>query len=262
MPDKIDSIPQLPANTSAIAPGTTDRAGAPFDPARHVAKQHPRTGRWMPRGGRKPKTASSSSVSTSPSQASTAGTAAQPEPLPPSSPSPADSPAPLPFDAPAPSFADIEKAAGPVAPAPADPAAEAKAKDAQVELMESADDVAEIVSNGIYNLVGFIFDAPEEWGLAGAEHNRARKAIAAYVRSRGGQISPGKALVILAAAYLLRGLAKPKSKAKAKEWTAQIRASLFAKSRPVQPVAPVVEPVPVVEPAAPVVVQPSNEFFR
>lgn len=262
MSDEIDSIPEIPPAASAIAPGTPDRNGVPFDPSRHISKKHPVTGRWMPRGGRKPKIVLPSSSSTSsPPVGTDLDTKA---PSMPSPPSPADSPAEIP--APAPSFADIERAAGPAAP-PVNPSAapdENPAPGATFEIVESADDIAEIVSMGIYNLAGFVFDAPDEWALSGTEHGRARKAIAAYVRSKGGTISAGKSLVLLAVAYTLRGLSKPKSRIKAREWTAKIRAALFAKKAPSAP-AVVIPRDPPSPPAPPQADQPEHliaEFAR
>jgi hypothetical protein len=61
MSDLADSITPPPAAASAVAPGTPDRKGHPFDPARHIPKMSKAGGTWIPkspgRGGNKPKSA-------------------------------------------------------------------------------------------------------------------------------------------------------------------------------------------------------------
>lgn len=243
MSDEIDNIPEIPATASPIAPGTTDRNGVPFDPARHLPKAHPRTGRWMPRGGRKPKNALPSSLSTSSPPDHTAATPEGSQP-PISSPSPADSPAaPVSPEPPPPSFADIEQAAGPTEPTPS------KAPDAKAELVDNVEAQADGAWRAVYALLGIITGAPEETTRSGAAHANNRDALASWMREADFRIKGWKAFAVSAVAYIAETFSRPKSAAKAKGW----RAAWFARSGPAQ--AP--KPAPVEAPAAPITPPPT-----
>ena len=53
-PEETAAAPGGPVSAPPIPGVTADSGGTPFDPLRHLAKKNPTSGRWMPRGGRKP----------------------------------------------------------------------------------------------------------------------------------------------------------------------------------------------------------------
>ena len=197
MSDTIDQITAPPASASPIAPGTLSRSGVPFDPARHIPKQHPRSGGWMPRGGRKPK----------------AGRAAAPSPsLPPSSslvdssPPPSGSPgepsapaAEPPPPAAAPSFDDIERAAG--APAPSEPLPGAAAPSGDAALPAEAS--AEIACRALYAVTGAVIGDHKAATAGAAEHKSLTNVATAYIRHRGWAMVGFIAIVGTLLAYIL-----------------------------------------------------------
>lgn len=192
MSDEIDNIPEIPAGASPIAPGTLDRHGVPFDPARHIARQHPTSGRWMPRGGRKPKAASPFSGSTSSPPESTGA-----DTPPPSPPSPAGSPA---ASEPAPSFDDIEKAAA----EPAKPANAELVDDKDAEL--SPEGTGEILARAGYAVTGAVIGNHKAATATGAEHANIKRVVGAYCRHRGIVFVGTLALIGTFIAYLLDDL--------------------------------------------------------
>jgi hypothetical protein len=190
MSDIIDQIPEIPPGASSVPPGTLAK-GVPFDPARHIPRTNPKTGAWMPKGGRKPKTASESSGSTSSQPGSTEP--AQPELFTPSDTSPIDSPA-------APSFEDIEKAAGPVAsetPSPAPGAA--PSGDATLP----AEAAGEIGARAVYAITGAVIGNHKAATASGAEHKNITAVITAYAKHRGWAAVGLVALIGTLVAYLL-----------------------------------------------------------
>lgn len=187
-----------PASPDSASPGTTDAKGTPFDPARHVPRLHPRTGRWMPRGGRKPGV------------------------TPPASPPPGESPA----GAPAPSYIPEEE---PPPPANED----AKAGESATPAVDHSDDAGEVVCSSIEVIAGIVFDAPEDCTPAPAEHKNMVRAVAAYIRAKGWQATAGVGILLMFGAYLLRVLRKPKPNATVRRWVGLDKAA--EKARDVTP---------------------------
>lgn len=183
-----------PGNTAATAPtsetstqaaGTADAHGTPYDPARHIPSLHPRTGRWMPRGGRK--------AGAMPAPSASPG--ASPEPSAPPQPSyiPAEEPPP-------------QASADPQPSAPPPPS------------VDHSDDAGEVVCSSIEVIAGIVFDAPEDCTPAAAEHKNMVRAVAAYIRAKGWQATAGVGLLLMFGAYLLRVLRKPKPNATIRRW--------------------------------------------
>lgn len=192
MSDIIDSITPPPAAASPVAPGTPDRKGNPFDPARHIPKMHPKHGYWITRspgrGGRKEKPAApSSSESASLFPADSAPSHSMPPPAP--------------TAAPAPSFDDIEKAAGPTAPVEGAPGAGAAPSGDAALPAESS---AEIGVRALYAITGVVIGDHKAATAGAAEHKSIVAVATAYIRHRGwtavGIVAVGGTLL----AYLLQ----------------------------------------------------------
>jgi hypothetical protein len=208
MSDEIDQLPEIPATASAIAPGTIDRQGTPFDPARHIPKMHPLTGRWMPKGGRKPKNASTASVSVfsasvptdtplkaiTPTADSSPPTAARIEP------------------SAAPSLADIERAANAPAPAEAAQAAE-KVEDARAVMVDAAEAQASTIWKCVYAVTGGVTGAPEESTRTGAAHANLCSALSAWMVESNIRIKGVWGLIIAVVCYFAETGTKPKTRA-------------------------------------------------
>lgn len=102
------------AQPAAVGASLRDKAGRLFDAAKNIFKVHPKTGRWMPKGGRKPKTMTSTPAA--PGQAGTAAlereafdrlaTEAERQATLQEKPAPTAEPTPQPA---APDFSDIKK---------------------------------------------------------------------------------------------------------------------------------------------------------
>jgi len=246
MSDEIDQIPSIPANASPVAPGTPDRKGHPFDQARHIPKMS-KAGNWLPRSpgrGGKRKGLAAPSLSESASLFPEA-----------SSPSPS-TPPPAPAEpAAAPSFDDIEKAAGPVAPAEAAPgAAPASAGDATLP----AESSAEIGVRALYAVTGIAIGDHKAATAGPAEHKNLVAVATAYIRHRGwtavGLVAVGGTLL----AYLLQDGRREPLSDRLKKLFAMMRKKKPQNVTPIedQPIdiTPAVEakPEPAAAPAAPV----------
>ncbi|MBW7895163.1 MAG: hypothetical protein H3C27_08615 [Opitutaceae bacterium] len=104
----------------------------------------------------------------------------------------------------------------PPEPAPSEP--ETKAPSANAEVVDHADDAAEVVCRAAQFTAGIALDAPEDCTPAPAEHANMRRATAGYIRAKGWEASAGVALLLVFAAWLLRIGSKPKPQAKIKGW--------------------------------------------
>jgi len=208
MSDEADSIIPPPAAASPVAPGTLDRQGTPFNPVRHIAKQHPRTGRWMPKGGRKaaPPAAASATTETAPADQSTETTPPNPAPV-----SHGGGGA-------TPSLDAIERAAA------ADPTETAgqKAVDGKAVLVENIDQQADTLWRGLYNLLGVVTGAPEEATRSGAAHVSNRDVLAAWMRESGIRLGGKWALLISVVTYFTETANKPKTSEKVSGWKARL----------------------------------------
>ena len=182
--DKIDPDFPKPAGNAEV-----DGRGVPFDPARHLPRKHPKTGVWLPKGGRKPKAQVSPGSSSSPLPAG--GSAAD-----------VSTPG---ADQSAGSFIADEKTALPPAESPVGSAA----PDAQVEVVDHADDAAEIITRGAQFGAGLVFDDPDAGTVPAGEHKHMTKATAAYIRAKNWQASAGVALFLVFAAWFLKIVNKP-----------------------------------------------------
>lgn len=212
--DLADNITPTPAGSSPVAPGTLDRKGVPFDPARHIPKERKVTGGWMPRGGRKAKAASAAGSSSEPASLFPEGSPSSPPT--PSAPSPgADTPPTPPpaAETPPPSFADIERAAG--APTP-----DAKAVEANAVVVENLEMQADTIWKGAYALLGIATGAPDETGRTGAAHANNRDVLAAWMKESGIRLKGGWALLIVVITYLSETGTKPKTAQKVSKWKA------------------------------------------
>jgi hypothetical protein len=181
-----------PVTPEADANVARDSAGVPFDAARHLSKKNPHTGRWMPRGGRKPKVAASGVPNgTSPGvPASDASSAPRVESFIPTEPPP---------------------------PKPEGNAASADKAAPEPEI-EHSDDAAEVVCSALQVVAGIAFESPEDCTPAPAEHKNMVRATAAYIRAKGWQATAGIGLALMFGAFLLKVLRKPKPQAKVREW--------------------------------------------
>jgi len=203
-----------------IAPGALDRRGVPFDPARHIPKTHPFTGGWMPRGGRRPRTASPSSPSISaPPGRPVTGAPAEPSPS-----SPAASPA----------WSESERATTKPAPAP-DPEKNG-APFAAVEIVDRSEDAAEVTCRAMETVAGFAWEAPDEWAMSNAERSNAVKALAAWLRAKGWTTTGGWSVLIMFAAWFLKNVGKKESAKRTQTWLERLKA-WAGKKPPVTPAA-------------------------
>lgn len=208
---------RLPMPRPGDPEGETDSAGVVWDRAKHATKKHPHTGRWMPRGGRRPKFAAvpraapAAAPEPSPwSEAERAAAAGQPaEPLPsPTAPAPgaADEPAPV-----------------PTGPGP----------------KADADDAAEVATQAIYLATGVATGHPDEARLRPGDHANLRNTLAAYFRAKGWAVTGGLAVGLALAAYFLKVGNAPKTgdtlRARFTAWRESQRA---ATARRVSPDAP------------------------
>lgn len=190
------NAPEAPSpNIDASHPsaGTLDSKGTPFDAARHVPRLHPRTGRWMPRGGRKPGV-------TPPAGSAPGASQDAPSAPPPPSYIPPEEPAP----------ASDEKPGASAEPPP--------------PTVDHSDDAGEVVCSSIEVIAGIVFDSPEDCTPAASEHKNMVRATAAYIRAKGWQASAGVGLLLMFGAYLLRVLRKPKPNATVRRWVGLDRA--------------------------------------
>ena len=166
-----------------------DDGGVPFDPARHIHHKNRHTGRWMPKGGRKP------------------GSKAAPAPA----------PAPQPQ-----SFIPSTEPAAPKEEAAAKPAAAASAVSGAAgpgeTVTDHSSDAGEVASRAIQFTAGVILKAPEDCTAAPVEHKHMVNATAAYIRSKGWQTTAGIGLLLMFAAWLLKVMQKPKPQETVRSW--------------------------------------------
>lgn len=173
VPDRSTVPPAEPAEPAA--PVDCDAKGVPFDPERHLATKHPKTGCWMPR--RKP----ASATGTPPPKA------------------PAASPAATAPDAPPPpDLSDIAAAAqAPEPPKAAGP--------------DRFDAIADVYCRaGIAGAMGLFGDewAPDD----NAEFVALRQSAAAYLRATNREdLPPGWALAFAVLTYAGKRLPRPKT---------------------------------------------------
>lgn len=194
MSDLIDSQPEIPANASAIAPGTPDDHGTPFDPARHIPKKHPRTGRWMPRGGRKVKSSATTSTASELPLGDTSAALS-------SASSNAGNDAERSTKG-APDFSDIDAAAGP-ATKPAEGAAATPATAANGDAALPAEAAGEIGSRALYAITGAVIGNHKAATAGAAEHKNITAVLTAYAKHRGWAMVGALALIGTIVAYLL-----------------------------------------------------------
>jgi hypothetical protein len=211
LPAAAKPAPPAPASTaspSPVAPGTLDRKGTPYDPARHIPKMKESTGGWMPRGGRKPNP-----------PAANAGTGATaPAPTPPPAPAAPLPPIPEvgPSDAPtaAASPAQGEQPTG--EPAPARPAGP--------DVTVAHETAAELAARATYAVTGAVIGDHKKATATGAEHESLKKGYASFFAYRNIVLVGGIALAAVVIAYLL-------GEARREEVVGTVK-KLFAKKKP------------------------------
>lgn len=191
-----------PASTETaptVAPGTLDRKGTPYDPARHIPKMKAKTGAWMPRGGRKPAprpgeiaAAPTPAPAPSPKPGETFGEAYAFPPRPPIPEIGPDEPAP------APASAAGEKPAGDTAankaPEPARPSQ---------DFSLPHETAAELASRATYAVTGVVIGDHKKATATGAEHETLKKGYASFFAHRNLVLVGGFALLAVVVAYLL-----------------------------------------------------------
>lgn len=194
------AAPVPAAPSPALDSSKVDGAGVVFDPARHIDRMNAKTGRWMPRGGRKPGSVAAGG----------------------STPAPAAKPAPsfIPDQVPPPPAAEAEAAkpgpaAGEPAPGP-----------------DNSEDAAECAARALQFAAGTVFDDHAAATPPPKEHESMVRGFAAFIRSKGWQATAGVAVVIIVAAWLMRVLQKDKPREKVRSWMGLDRAE---KARDVTP---------------------------
>jgi hypothetical protein len=211
--------------------GELDAKGNSFDASKHLPRKHPHTGRWMPRGGRKPKLAPAPAVA---SLDASPAAETPPSDQQPGQPIPADTP-PASSPEPAPSFADIEHAAGKDTP----PAPDAKPGNAELvddkDATLSPEDTGELASRALYAVTGAIVGDHKKAAAVGAEHANIKRVAAAYCRHRGFAVVGGLALTFTVLAYFL-------GDARREAVTEKFKALFARKSAPKPVSAPAVAP--------------------
>ena len=257
MADEIDSIPQIPSNASAIRPGTLDRIGRPFDPAKHLARQHPRSGAWMPKGGRKALTATpapavsapaaaAGPVSADPTEALGRAMAADMPPVSGATTQPAAAENISGPGTPEKKTSGAQAPAGPfIAPEPrAAAAVDLDATDRTPPAL-SPEATGELAARALYGVTGAFLGDHTKATATGAEHANIKAAGAAYARSVDLKIVGGLALVLTVLAYLI----DDKRRGNVID---RIRALLTPKKpAPIHAPAVEIEPAPAPVPAAP-----------
>ncbi len=207
--------PTVPTGTPAPAPAAPaldtakiDRGGIVFDPARHIDRQNKLTGRWMPRGGRKP------------------GVKSSPPPAPVQS---------------APSFIPKDAPPAPAAEKPATPGATAVEPAA-----DNSEDAAECAARALQFAAGTVFDAHKDCTPPPDEHRSMTRSFAAFIRSKGWQATAGVSTLIVIAAWLLRVLQKDKPAAKVRGWlgAGKAEAAIDVTPAAAKPTAPPPPPKP------------------
>jgi hypothetical protein len=186
-----------------------------------------KNGRYMPRGGRKPKDASGA-VGVAENRETTAP---QPLPAPPSGPA----------------WTAEERA---TAEKPLQPVGDAAAKLVEPEVVGSADDTAEVACQALYTVLGLATDAPEEAEPSGPQHKRMLAVTAAYLRARGWVFVGGFAVCVALLAFLLTVARKPKTREAVRRWLGKAKPPAAPKP-PEQPPAPAPEPAQAKPPATP-----------
>lgn len=285
MPDNADSITPPPAGASPIAPGTLDRKGNKFDPARHLPKMHKTGGNWLPKGGytAEKRAANAAKKAQAPAAAPAAPApvipAAAPLPAAPIQTAPADPTAALvehmavnmpevsgdsgkpatgqpeasfiaPDDSlpPMPPREDDEPAATgarPAAPAAPDPAEQG-----------DPDADAEIALEMLFDLTGLATGHADEARPASPRVSSMRRVLSAWLKKKGWVSVGGWAVLISFIAWALETAKKPKTRATVRGWLGlkpkDDEAARAAAARNVTPVAEAapVAPAPVV-PATP-----------
>ena len=241
-PDSSAAVSAPPAAlTSPAVDVETDSAGVPFDAARHLSKKHPATGRWMPRGGRKPKSAApaspaSSSASTSSPPPASSGVS------PASSTPPADD---IPDVAPSDAPADAADNAGPGDAAPDDQPA-GPVRDAAL----SPKRAGELAARALYKVAGDLSGDRKRAVAKGEEHESIKQTFAAYFEFRGLKLVGGLALAATIIAYLLTDDRSDGIGARVRDWLSKRRAGRSS---------PASSSVIDIDPAAPSAPRPAPE---
>ncbi len=185
-----------PAAAAAVDPNAErDAGGVPFDSARHLPRKHPHSGRWMPKGGRKP--GASSAATSSASSPGASSNVSRPAPA---------------------SFIPAAPPPPPAGEVVTTEAAPAPAADARAEVVDHSDDAAEVACRAAQFAAGVVLDSPEDCTPPPAEHKHMVKATAAYIRSKGWQATAGIGLALMFGAWLLRVLSRPKPMGKVRGW--------------------------------------------
>jgi|GEM_PF-4019306 len=117
----MDTTAQSPITPAAVAAGTLDAKGTPYDPAKHVPRMNSRTGRWMPR--------SPGRFAKRPAAAPAAAEAPRPVDLPPVTEVTADALVELPAARTAPPIAEVKPGAPAAEASPETPPASASIPD-------------------------------------------------------------------------------------------------------------------------------------
>jgi hypothetical protein len=231
----VESAPETarpPAETASDSEPLRDALGRAFDAKRFRMKPDgspflDAKGRYMPRGGRKPKSAGAA-VATPENRETTAP---QPLPAPPSGPA----------------WSAEERAA---AEKPLQPVGDAAAKIVEPEVVGSADDTAEVACQALYTVLGLATDAPEEAEPSGPQHKRMLAVTAAYLRARGWVFVGGFAVCVALLAFLLTVARKPKTRETVRRWLGKSKPPVAPKP-PEQPTATAPETATVKPPATP-----------
>lgn len=218
------AAPAAPISPTASA--ETDSAGRAFDPAKHLPRKNPTSGRWMPKGGRKPRTAAPA-PGAAPSVGESGTPAAEVKSFIPSS-----VPPPPPEEG-----APAGAAPQPAAPGP-----------------DNSEDAGEVGANLLQFVAGIVFDSPADCECTAPEHRRLVSAFAGYIRSRGWQASAGVLVGLVIAAYFFRVLRRDKPREKLRTWIYGAKAEA---ARNVTPDAAKPASVNGTAPAAPSAKQPA-----
>lgn len=192
--DNAQEAAQAPAapTPAADADAEKDSAGVPFDPARHLAKKNPHSGRWMPRGGRKPKPKT-------PAGAAPADPAQTALPF-----TPAETYIPAQDTPPA---ADQDKAQEPAQDKTNEPAQAAPAAGNGADHTEAA---GEMGSHALQFGAGLVSGLPEEFTATNPEHKKLAEAFACFFRSLGWEKgSPFLLLFLTAGAWIISRCRRP-----------------------------------------------------
>ena len=199
------------ASTAATADQPRDKFGHAFRPGFHRTNADgtpyiSARGLYMPRGGKRPRAATAAPAETAPVMPDASG-----------------------------AWSAADKATAAAQPEPEPGQTAAQPAPAQQTGPDTSEAAAEVFCRGLYAVLGFALECPEDVTPGKAEHDNMQRATAAYIRAKGWTATAGWGVLLMFAAYLLRLITRPGPSAKVKAWLADWK---VRRAKPVTPTTP------------------------